>query len=418
MWRKCPIRIGACSVFWRDVTQKPSVLQSFVLVLSLKFMPIVMISESLLLRDGLKQGTVLRDRVVCGFCLKVNARTKTFMVATSVRGRQFRRTLGRWPLLSVSEARDRAIELIRDCRNGVMPAAPAKTARELPTLSEVIPAYSCAKKLKASSLTRYQSFFRTHFADWLNRPVTDMQGQAFAAHCHEFAKTKGAALVELGRGVIGSLFKYVNAVHGLDLATPFNKLAAAGLMPERAKPRPRTLQASDLPAWKKAVDTLSEPQRDCLMLLLYTGLRRSECSELKRAQIDLKRGLLSIPMTKNGKPHSLPITPAMRDILNRRCQGLQPGAKLFQGVSAEHLSEMAVRAGAPKFMLHDLRKLVASVGKAEGLSDAILRRVLNHTPPKADTLNRHYISSDIEQLADALQRIQLKLLNLSKTNDR
>lgn len=380
-------------------------------------MPIVMISESLLLRDGLKQGTVLRDRVVCGFCLKVNARTKTFIVATSVRGRQFRRTLGRWPLLSVSEARDRAIELIRDCRNGVMPAAPAKTARELPTLSEVIPAYSSAKKLKASSQTRYQSFFRTHFADWLNRPVADMQGRDFAAHCHDFAKSKGAALVELGRGVIGSLFKYVNAVHGLDLATPFNKLAAAGLMPERAKPRPRTLQASDLPAWKKAVDTLSEPQRDCLMLLLYTGLRRNECSELKRSQIDLARGVLSIPMTKNGKPHSLPITPAMRDILSRRCRGLDPNARLFQGVSAEHLSEMAVRAGAPKFMLHDLRKLLASIGKAEGFSDAILRRVLNHTPPKSDTLNRHYVSADTEQISAALQGIQLALLNLTQTGD-
>ncbi|WP_427771172.1 tyrosine-type recombinase/integrase [Comamonas thiooxydans] len=400
------------------MTQTLSAFAEFCSGFVTKNMPIVMISESLLLRDGLKQGTVLRDRVVCGFCLKVNARTKTFMVATSVRGRQFRRTLGRWPLLSVSEARDKAIELIRDCRNGVMPAAPAKAARELPTLSEVIPAYSSAKKLKASSQTRYQSFFRTHFADWLSRPVTAMQGQAFAAHCHDFANTKGSALVELGRGVIGSLFKYVNAVHGLDLATPFTKLAAAGLMPERAKPRPRTLQTSDLPAWKKAVDTLSEPQRDCLMLLLYTGLRRNECSELKRAQIDFERGLLSIPMTKNGKPHSLPITPAMQDILNRRCQGLKPDAKLFQGVSAEHLSEMAVRAGAPKFVLHDLRKLLASVGKAEGFSDAILRRALNHTPPKSDTLNRHYISADIDLLTEALQRIQLKLLSLSKTNDR
>ena len=380
-------------------------------------MPIVMISESLLLRDGLKQGTVLRDRVVCGFCLKINSRTKTFIVATSVRGRQFRRTLGRWPLLSVSEARDKAIELIRDCRNGVMPAAPAKAATELPTLSDLLPAYSTAKKLKASSLNRYQSFFRTHFVDWMHRPVTDMQGQAFAAHCHEFAKTKGAALVELGRGVIGSLFKYVNAVHGLDLATPFNKLAAAGLMPERAKPRPRTLQTSDLPAWKKAVDTLSEPQRDCLMLLLYTGLRRNECSELKRSQINLDRGVLSIPMTKNRKPHSLPITPAMRDILSRRCKDLEPGAKLFQGVSADHLSEMAVRAGAPKFMLHDLRKLLASVGKAEGISDAVLRRMLNHTPPKSDTLNRHYISADIEQISAALQGVQITLLNLTKADD-
>ncbi|MDO1474973.1 integrase family protein [Comamonas thiooxydans] len=280
-----------------------------------------MISESLLARTRLPAGTILRDRVISGFCLKINARTKTFVVATSVRGRQFRRTIGRWPLLSVKEARDRAIELIQECRSGVIPAALAKPVTELPTLSEVIPTYSAAKKLKASSQARYQSFFRTHFAVWLNRPVTDMRGHTFAAYCHDFANTKGAALVELGRGVVGSLFKYVNAVYGLDLTTPFNKLAAAGLLPDRAKPRPRTLRASDLPAWKQAVDSLPEPQRDCLLLLLHTGLRRNECSELKRSQIDFTRGVLSIPMTKNGKPHSLPITPAMKTILNRRCQG-------------------------------------------------------------------------------------------------
>ena len=48
-------------------------------------------------------------------------------------------------------------------------------------------------------------------------------------------------------------------------------------------------------------------------------LRRNECRELTRQQIDLAKGVLSIPMTKNGKPHSLPITPMMREILERRC---------------------------------------------------------------------------------------------------
>ena len=64
-------------------------------------------------------------------------------------------------------------------------------------------------------------------------------------------------------------------------------------------------------------------------------LRRNECRELTRQQIDLAKGVLSIPMTKNGKPHSLPITPMMREILERRCLGLEPDAVLFKGVSAD-----------------------------------------------------------------------------------
>jgi integrase len=142
------------------------------------------------------------------------------------------------------------------------------------------------------------------------------------------------------------------------------------------------------------------------MLLLYTGMRRSECAGLTRDQIDLDKGLITIPMTKNGKPHSLPITPLMHQILHRRCEGLSASDKLFKGVSVEHLAEMAMRAGAPKFMLHDLRKLHASIGKAEDIPDSVLRRILNHTPPKSDTLHRHYVAIELAEVSAELVKIQ------------
>jgi integrase len=212
--------------------------------------------------------------------------------------------------------------------------------------------------------------------------------------------------VDVGRGVITALIKYINAVHGLSLESPFTKLAAAGLMPEHSQPRARVLQISELPAWKAAVDKLGEKQRDFLLLTLFTGLRRNECRELTRQQIDLSGGVLAIPMTKNGKPHSLPITPMMREILERRCLGLAGDDQLFKGVSAEHIHSMAMRLGAPRFMLHDLRKLVATVGEKLGLGDAVLRRILNHTVPKTDVLHRHYIGLNVGDVADGLVRIQ------------
>ncbi|MBP7573037.1 MAG: hypothetical protein KA777_03580 [Rhodoferax sp.] len=49
-------------------------------------MPIVLISESLLRRSTVIDGRLLRDRVLCGFCVRMNARRRTFKVATSVAG--------------------------------------------------------------------------------------------------------------------------------------------------------------------------------------------------------------------------------------------------------------------------------------------------------------------------------------------
>lgn len=146
-------------------------------------------------------GRILRDHMLSGFCVRLNPRKVTVRVATSGAGQQFRMNLGYWPLMSVEEARSRAMEL----------------------------------------------------------------------------------------------------------ASPFTKLSTVGPLPDRVQPRARVLQEADLPAWKVVVAQLGEVQRDFLYLVLYTGLRRNEARELRREQINLVAGVLSIPETKNGKPHSVSI---------------------------------------------------------------------------------------------------------------
>lgn len=90
-------------------------------------MAIVRISEALLERSNLTDGTILRDRMLSGFCVRMNARKKTFRVATSVAGKQFRMNLGYWPLMSVDEARGLAMQVPESCRAEL--AQPRKYAR-------------------------------------------------------------------------------------------------------------------------------------------------------------------------------------------------------------------------------------------------------------------------------------------------
>lgn len=83
-------------------------LNDFVRVLYTKI-AIVTLSDALI-RKGLGQaGTTVRDRTLCGLCLRIGARTNTFVVAMSVAGRQIQVTLGRWPLITVDEARELAL---------------------------------------------------------------------------------------------------------------------------------------------------------------------------------------------------------------------------------------------------------------------------------------------------------------------
>ena len=98
----------------------------------------------------------------------------------------------------------------------------------------------------------------------------------------------------------------------------------------------------------------------------------------------------------------------MREILERRIATTADG-KIFGGMSAEHVSSMAERAGAPRFMLHDLRKMFATIGEKTGVRESVLRGLLNHVAKRSDTLNRHYVQLTSQDLRSDLIKIQSTL---------
>lgn len=117
-------------------------------------MSIVTLTDALLQRPNLQPGQILRDRMLCGFCIKLGKRTHSFLVATSVGGKQTRIYLGRLPLLSVDEARKMSLPTLRSSRSGHMPA---KVMRgKLPTLWESLPTYAKAKGIRPSSAMQLQ----------------------------------------------------------------------------------------------------------------------------------------------------------------------------------------------------------------------------------------------------------------------
>lgn len=65
-------------------------------------------------------------------------------------------------------------------------------------------------------------------------------------------------------------------------------------------------------------------------------------------------------------------------------------------------------------MLHDLRKLLATMGEKLKVGDAVLRRILNHTAPRTDVLHRHYVSLSVEDVREGLELIQVALERMAK----
>src|SRR5262249_56278909 len=77
------------------------------------------------------------------------------------------------------------------------------------------------------------------------------------------------------------------------------------------KPRERYVRAAELPRFYAAVCDLPNPvARDYLLLLLFTGMRRSEAAGLRWDDVDLPHRIIRVPAakTKSGKKLDLPMS--------------------------------------------------------------------------------------------------------------
>jgi len=183
--------------------------------------------------------------------------------------------------------------------------------------------------------------------------------------------------------------------------------------------RERVLKTSELKLIWNALD--ADQYSDIVRLLLLTGQRRAEIAGLCWSEVEGDTILLPLTRTKNGRPHSIPLSPLAAEIIARQPRRAdsngQPrdlifgfGAGGFSGWSGckERLDTAVTKAaGTPlaDWRLHDLRR-TAATGMADiDVPPHIIEAVLNHAsghragvhgvynrstyePAKRDALNR------------------------------
>jgi integrase len=119
----------------------------------------------------------------------------------------------------------------------------------------------------------------------------------------------------------------------------------------------------------------SDADRQRVLVLTQTGLRKSEFLGLRWRHVDLKAGVLTIPRSKNGEARHVPMTSAVRSVLSRLPRSLDASALVFPNSAggsdlrwAEKTFPEAVRgAQIEDFRLHDLRHSFASRLAMEGV---------------------------------------------------
>jgi site-specific recombinase XerD len=153
-----------------------------------------------------------------------------------------------------------------------------------------------------------------------------------------------------------------------------------------------------------------EPELD---LSLHTGMRRGEQYKLRWEDVDLNRGIITIPVSKHGRLRHVPINSVAREALTdlarlqRKCSPfVVPGrTKVRTKDQRKWLENAIAAAGIEDFRWHDLRHAFASRLVMAGVHLRVVQELLGH---KTITMTLRYTHVANAQLSNAIEKLAKK----------
>lgn len=380
---------------------------------------------------------ILWDEKVAGFGVYVTpSGTRGYVLQYRMGGRGYptrRYTIGRhgspW---TPDKARQRALELLYQVYQGIDPLLAEQQARAVAEVDEKLrfstyiesfdKLYLQAKNLRSARNVRAVLKVNALPA-FGEQPITTITKQQIVALMDELSeRNKHAA-----RHTFAALRLLTNfAVTRSDLETsPLKGLK----MPHKPTRRTRILSDQELlRAWEASAD-MGYPYGPLIQMLILTGQRLKEVAHATWSELDLRDHLWTLPAerTKNKRIHLVPISEDMLEFLNLHWPADSREGLLYRGkrgnrlttfsTMKDHLdayiarrvelaaSQTGQRAEpVPHFVLHDLRRTMASGLRRLGVTLETTEVILNHVSGTRSDLVETYQRYDLApEKSQALQ---------------
>lgn len=345
------------------------------------------------------------DTKVRGLAIGVSfTGAKSFVVYRKVQGRPERITLGRYPDLTIEQARGKAQAINAAIAHGENPADKKRAARKEMTFGALFAEY-LERHAKHNKRTweEDRDVFGRHLGALGKLKLSAVKRSDIAAiHSHigkEHPRTANKALA-----LVSSIFGRAIEWGLWDSRNP-----ARGIKRFKEHSRDRFLQADELPRFFQAVtEEPNDTIRDYVLISLLTGARRSNVLAMQREDISFDRGEWRIQHTKNGIPQTVTLSPEALAILANR-KPAEPSGFVFPGPGKTgHLKEprkgwerILMRAGIQDLRIHDLRRTLGSWQAKTGASLTIIGKSLNHKSPVTTAV---YARLDLDPVRESVQK--------------
>jgi integrase len=320
----------------------------------------------------------IADAVVPGLYLVVQPTgVKSWAVRYRVGRRTRKLTLpGRYPVVSLAKAREAARLALASVTAGADPAAAKQTGAPA---DDTLAAYMALYREKHVSRLRAGTAANT------NRELAHMQDAWPGGTLRSISKKDVVTVIDkaMKRGPSAGVmaWKVAKAFFGWcearedDFASPARSIRK----PAKEKSRDRVLDDAELKLTWEAADREGGPAGALVKLLILTGARRNEITELARDEIKTEAIELPGERTKNGFPHAIPVTPLMGRVLKELPR---TGKFVLNGQDrpfGDHSGAKEKIAPAIRpWTLHDLRRSFASGLQRLGVAPHIVELALNH----------------------------------------
>jgi integrase len=337
--------------------------------------------------------------------------------------------LGRYPVTSLAQAREKAREVLGLLLEGKDPLA-VKAERKRAEQAQVQAAQegtfrAVAERYINQHLGHLRSARSTErivrdklIAALGDRPIAEIRRRDVIALVEAIAAHHGTEAARRAQRTLSSIFSWAVSrdIAGLEA----NPAARCKVLPP-TKARDRVLRDSELRAIWRAVDQLDRPWRDFYRVLMLTGQRLREIAEARWSEIDLDVAILTIPAErmKGGVRHVVPLAPSVAEIL-RGLPRFDGGDFVFSTTGGRkpitdiaHIKarlDAILRDSVQPWWNHDLRRTMRTALSAAGVPVFVAELVIGHAQSGVHAVyDLHRYDSEKR---DALMRWEARFLSI------
>jgi integrase len=245
-----------------------------------------------------------RDLVLKGFAVRVTAGgSKAFVLEKRIDGKVKRITLGRYPEITVEQARKKAQEFLGEIATGTNPITKRQRHKiQNMTLWDVWQDYKTVKcDLKPRTYAQYEYYFNGELSDWKTKPFASISRDMVVKRHNQLKERLSPSFANNVMRVLSALHRFAQVQYEDDSGNsmfPANPVLRITQLKGWAKePRRQTiLKQHQLPTWYAAIKQLKfntgaandHVAADYFLFLLLSGLRRNEAATLTWNNVDFQ----------------------------------------------------------------------------------------------------------------------------------